>query len=149
MMRASLVSLILAAVSGQASAQAITTMEVFANSATLVRQPQQPPPFVVKVYRLDGMAQLEAQLSAGLPQTEAAAMAYMRQHEAEIRRRYKEQISNAATGMTLSIQYRLDRLPAVVINKSKVIYGIADVDQAAQLYAQSLQSRQSQQRPTR
>lgn len=141
MMRAALASLVLAVLAGQAGAQAITTVEVFANSATLVRQPQQPPPFVVKVYRLDGMAQLETQLSAGLPQTEAAAMAYMKQHEQEIRRRYKDQINNAAAGMSLAIQYRLDRLPAVVINKNKVIYGIADVDYAAQLYLQSQQRR--------
>lgn len=122
-----------------ASGPAVTTVEVFANSATLVKPPFRQPGYVLKVYRLDAMAQLEHQLSAGLPQSEADAMNYMRQHEAEIRRRYKDQITNAATGMSLAVRYRLDRLPAVVINRAKVVYGIADVDRAVELYAAALQ----------
>ena len=61
----------------------------------------------------------------------------------EIRRRYKDQITNAASGMTLAVQYRLDRLPAIVINRAKVIYGVADVDRAIELFAAA------QQRPSR
>ena len=98
---------------------------------------------MLKVYRVDAMAQLEQQLNAGLPKNEADAMAYMRQHEGEIRRRYKDQITNAASGMTLAVQYRLDRLPAIVINRAKVIYGVADVDRAIELFAAA------QQRPSR
>lgn len=148
MMRSSLTALVLGVCSHGVLAQgsigpSVTTVEVFANSATVVRPPFRQPGYVLKVYRVDAMAQLEQQLNAGLPKNEADAMAYMRQHEAEIRRRYKDQITNAASGMTLAVQYRLDRLPAIVINRAKVIYGVADVDRAIELFAAA------QQRPSR
>lgn len=120
---------------GQAPA-GITTVEVFANSATHVRaQPQTP--YLQRIYRVDAMAAISQQLSMRLPGDEAQAKAYMQQAEAQIRKRYKDQIVNAAHGMSLAIHYRLDRLPAVVINRSAVIYGVANVDQAVALYQQS------------
>lgn len=111
MMRSSLTALVLGLCSHGVLAQgsigpSVTTVEVFANSATVVRPPFRQPGYVLKVYRVDAMAQLEQQLNAGLPKNEADAMAYMRQHEGEIRRRYKDQITNAASGMTLAVQYR-------------------------------------------
>lgn len=139
MMRTVLTTALMALVmkSPALAAAPVTTVEVFANSATLVRPPVQPPAYLLKVFRLDAMAQIGEQISAGLPPTEAAARAYMQQHQAQIKQRYKEQIVNAANGMSLAVHYRLDRLPAVVINRRSVIYGVADVDQAVGLYLQS------------
>ncbi|WP_280190814.1 TIGR03757 family integrating conjugative element protein [Delftia sp. PS-11] len=120
-----------------AQAQAgVTTVEVFANSATHVRALPQTP-YLQRVYRVDAMAAISLQLSVRLPGDEAQARAYMLQAEAQIRKRYKDQILNAAHGMSLAIHYRLDRLPAIVINRSAVIYGVADVEQAVALYQQS------------
>lgn len=123
----------------QAWAQsAVTTVEVFANAATYVRAPvQSPPPYVLRIYRLDAMAQISQQLSMRLPMGEEQARAYMLQQQAQIRSRYQAQIVNAANGMSLAIHYRLDRLPAVVVNRHAVVYGVADVDQAVGLYQQS------------
>ncbi|MBD9534192.1 TIGR03757 family integrating conjugative element protein [Comamonas sp. CMM01] len=114
----------------------VTTVEVFANSATHVLQPTQPP-YVLKVYRLDAMAQIGQQITQQLPAGEEQAKLYMQQHEAQIRAKYKSQIVNAANGMSLAIHYKLDRVPAVVINRSSIIYGVSDVNQAVQLFLQS------------
>ena len=54
-----------------------------------------------------------------------------------IRRKYQAQIINASNGMTLAIHYRLDRLPAVVIDRKAVIYGVPDVERALAIYQQS------------
>lgn len=114
----------------------IMTVEVFANAATYVQAPTGTP-YPVRIYRLDAMQQVAEQLSRNLPGNEAEAQAYMLQQEAQIRRRYKDQITHAANGMSLAIHYRLDRLPAVVINKNAVIYGEADIGRAVALYLQS------------
>ncbi len=117
-------------------APSITTVEVFANSATNLSTPSQPP-YVLQVYRVDALAQLGRQFSARLPANEAQARAYMQQQEAQIRARYKDQITQAANGMSLAMHYRLTRLPAVVVNREAVIYGVADVQHAVGLYQQS------------
>ncbi|WP_375576294.1 TIGR03757 family integrating conjugative element protein [Paracidovorax oryzae] len=117
-------------------APSVTTVEVFANSATNLSTPSQPP-YVLQVYRVDALAQLGRQFSARLPANEAQARAYMQQQEAQIRARYEDQITQAANGMSLAMHYRLTRLPAVVINREAVIYGVADVQHAVGLYQQS------------
>jgi len=122
-----------------ASAQSqtsITTVEVFANSATHVQAPQGMP-YLVRIYRLDAMQNVADQLSRNLPNNETEAQAYMLKQEAQIRRRYKDQITNAANGMSLAIHYRLDRLPAVVINQRAVVYGEPDIGRAVAMYQQS------------
>ena len=118
------------------SQASVTTVEVFANSATHVQAPQGTS-YLVRIYRLDAMQNVADQLSRHLPNNESEARAYMLQQEAQIRRRYKDQITNAANGMSLAIHYRLDRLPAVVIDRKAVIYGVPDVERALAIYQQS------------
>lgn len=130
-----LLSALLVAAASLGHAQ-VTTVEVFANSATHVQQPSQPA-YALKVYRLDAMAQIGQQITQQLPAGEEQAKLYMQQHEAQIRAKYKSQIINAANGMSLAIHYKLDRVPAVVINRSAIIYGVTDVTQAVQLFLQS------------
>ncbi|WP_287919173.1 TIGR03757 family integrating conjugative element protein [Comamonas sp.] len=130
--------LVAAAMAGLANAAQLpqpTTVEVFANMATLVAVPQTPA-YKLQVYRLDVMALIEHQLSQGLPAVETDALAHLQRMEAQIRRKYQAQIVNAANGMTMAIHYKLDRLPAVVINRQAVIYGVPDVDKALAIYQQ-------------
>lgn len=130
--------LVAAAMAGLATAaqpSQPTTVEVFANMATLVAVPQAPS-YKLQVYRLDVMALIEQQLSQGLPSVEADALAHLQRMEAQIRRKYQAHIVNAANGMTMAIHYKLDRLPAVVINRQAVIYGVPDVDKALTIYQQ-------------
>lgn len=114
----------------------VTTVEVFANSATHVQLPPQSS-YSLKVYRLDAMVQIGQQITQQLPPGEEQAKLYMQQHEAQIRAKYKNQIINSANGMSLAIHYKLDRVPAIVINRASIIYGVSDVSQAVQLFLQS------------
>lgn len=114
----------------------VTTVEVFANSAMnvpLVRSDA----YLLKVYRIDGLAQIEEQLNQGLPQTETEAMAYVQSRMPDLKKQVQAQAINAANGITLAIHYKLDRIPAIVINRRSVVYGITDVQQALSLYQQS------------
>jgi len=112
------------------------SVEVFTNTATYVPIPASAP-YSLQVYRLDAMVLIEEQLNQGLPSNEHDALAALQRIEGEIRRKYQDQIINASNGMTLAIHYRLDRLPAVVINRQAVIYGVPDVQQAVAIYMQS------------
>lgn len=111
----------------------ITTVEVFANSAMRIT-PQQSAYYRLQIYRLDGMQRIDTQLNQGLPKSQEAALAYMRQNYAAIKRKYEPQILEAAQGLQLAQRYKIDRLPAIVINQRSVVFGVADVDQAIATY---------------
>lgn len=112
----------------------ITSVEVFANSAMNVVTPTADAPYMVKVYRVDGLAQIEAALNRGIPNNEAQAQAYFEAQQADIKKRYAAQAANAANGITRALHYKVDRIPAVVINQRSVVYGVTNVEQAVALY---------------
>ena len=59
------------ALAGAAHAQGVLTVEVFANSAMhITPRPDQRLPYQLKVYRMDGLQQLEASLNQQLPKNE-------------------------------------------------------------------------------
>lgn len=118
----------------QARYQGITHVEVFANSAVHIPQSDLHNHAVVSIYRIDGLAMLEEELNINLPSNEAQAYRYMIEKEAEIKKKYQSRINNAASGLTLAIQYKLNRLPAVVFNQRFVIYGVNDLEQAAMIF---------------
>lgn len=112
----------------------ITSVEVFANSAMNVSTPTTEAPYVIKVYRVDGLALIEAALNKGVPSNEAQAQAYFAAQQDEIKKRYAAQAANAANGITRALYYKVDRIPAVVINQRTVVYGVTNVEQAVALY---------------
>lgn len=119
---------------GSAQAQGVTTVEVFANSAMPITPAADPAlPFQLKVYRLDAMQNAEHLLNQRLPQNEEEAMAWVQANEARIRQQLQPAVANSAQGITLAMQLRLQRLPAIVINRQTVVYGITDVYQAIDL----------------
>jgi len=88
----------------------------------------------VTVYRLDGLALAQDQLSEGLPSDpdEAERIAAQRLDEQPM---LNEQMMQAGQGLTLAhLQYRLDRYPAVVFDGATVIYGVTDLAVAYRLY---------------
>lgn len=130
-----LAALLLAgAAHAQGGAAGVMTVEVFANSAMLVTpEPSPALPYQLKVYRLDAMRNIEAAINQNLPQTEAEAQQWIAANEARIRRQVQPQVESAAQGLTLAANYRLSRVPAIVINRKTVVYGITDVQQALEL----------------
>jgi len=131
-----------------ADGNGITTVEVFANSAMHFKNTAAAGDFVYKVYRIDGLAQLEAQVNQGLPNTEPEARAYLQRNMADIKKRYTAQAINAANGLTLVTRYKIDRIPAIVINQRAVVYGSTDIQQALASYAKSASAAPSLSPPT-
>lgn len=123
------------------AAEAITTVEVFANAATLVT-PTTSSDFVLHIYRIGAMTHIEEAINRQMPPTtdEAEATRWMQQHEQRIRQQYGPQIENASRGMGLALRYQIDRLPAMVINRNAVVFGVADVHEAIALYQQARRS---------
>jgi len=90
-----------------------------------------------KVYQLDGLLQLEAELSQGLPGNEAEAMRIAQDRLRRMAPKLQQRAANTSEGLTLAARYGIDRLPAIVINGESVIYGITDIPSAIQMYRTS------------
>ncbi|QIL80334.1 TIGR03757 family integrating conjugative element protein [Diaphorobacter sp. HDW4A] len=111
----------------------VTRVEVFANMAMSVTPASAPDyrhPYQLSIYRLDAMNQIRDIASAGMPRDEAGARRWLAANEARIRRQVQPMVASAVNGILLARRYRIDRLPAVVVNQRYVVYGHTDVDQA-------------------
>lgn len=87
----------------------------------------------MELFELDAPASLEARLSARLPAdpTRAAAMVHRRLENggAALQRR----LATAYLGVTDAWSLGITKIPAVVVDRRYVIYGVPDVDQAVSL----------------
>ena len=113
----------------------ITKVEVFANSAMVITG-SEAARYQLTVYRLDALKNVEAAINQRLPKTEAAAREYFRVNQAEIKKQITPHVLSAANGIALARHYKLDRLPAIVVDGANVIYGVPDVPQALGLVQQ-------------
>ena len=117
---------------GAAAAKA-PQIEVFTNSSIYLTHTDG-----AVIYPLDGLNQLEEELSQGLPGNETAAMPMVRARlrkmgAAELQRR----AAAAAAGIVRAGQYGIDRVPAIVFNGKAIVYGMTDVAQARLAYEQA------------
>ena len=86
------------------------------------------------VYRIDGLAHAQDQLSEGLPADEEAATEIASSRLAA-HPDLKDRMMEAGQGLALAhLQYRLDRYPAIVLDGTSVIYGVTDLAVAKRLY---------------
>ena len=113
----------------------ITKVEVFANSAMVITGGE-PQRYQMAIYRLDALKNVEAAINQRLPKTEAAARAYFQANQAEIKKQITPHVLSAANGIALARHYKIDRLPAIVVDGANVIYGVPDVPQALALVQQ-------------
>ena len=118
---------------------AVTIAEVFVRGAagnTMPAPPPscQPPACEIRLYRLDGMPDIEERINAEMDAagitTEAAAVAWAKANEERIRKEYGKQIMEAANSVTLAMHYGIKRVPAVVLNRAVAVYDTADVARA-------------------
>jgi integrating conjugative element protein (TIGR03757 family) len=96
----------------------------------------EPSRYQLAIYRLDALKNVEAAINQRLPKTEAEARAYFQAHQAEIKKQITPHVLSAANGIALARHYKLDRVPAVVVDGANVIYGVTDVPQALALVQQ-------------
>lgn len=111
----------------------IHQVEVFANATMVITSPAGAS-FPVRIYRVDGIAQAEAMANQGLPQNPQDAQRHLAARGAEIRRRVEPLVRNALQGLQLAQKYQLDRMPAIVINRQSVVFGLTDVGEALHRY---------------
>ncbi|MBD9357331.1 TIGR03757 family integrating conjugative element protein [Methylomonas albis] len=92
----------------------------------------------VKLYNLDAPKQLFASLSQNLPAKPEAAKRMLEQRmQQHGRQALQQQLVTAYQGLSVAIQYQIDRYPAVVFDRGKaVIYGVTDLQQALGWYRQ-------------
>lgn len=120
----------------------VVSVEVFANSAMPIEAPASPP-FKVTVYRMDGLAMVEQMINQNLPKSEPEAIAYLNANMARIKKQVEPQAMNAANGMRLAMFYKIDRLPAIVINGQSLILGVTNVASALSQYQSHQASKNS------
>lgn len=92
----------------------------------------------VKLYNLDAPKQLLSSLSQHLPANQTAAKRTLEQRlQQHGRQALQQQLITAYQGLSLAMQYQIDRYPAVLFDQGRaVIYGVTDLEQAVNLYRQ-------------
>ena len=139
----------LAAVAGPAHAQAyaqsagsdVHTVEVFVNSAMAVTAPQAPS-YRVTIHRMDQLDMATQAIDQMIPRGgEEVARRWVAANEARIKRQVQPAAIATANAIGLANHYRLDRLPAVVVNRRTVVYGVLDITTALQHYEASRRRR--------
>ena len=118
----------------------VTIAEVFVRGAAGNTSPApppscQPPACEIRIYRMDGMQDIEERINAEMAAAinvadENAARAWATANQERIKKAYSKQIMEAANGVTLAMHYRLKRVPAVVLNRAVAVYDTADVARA-------------------
>ncbi len=120
--------------SGSDLANGVTTVEVFANSAMLIT-PVRSDRFRLVIHRMDQLEQVKAAINQQIPAGgEGPARAWIAANEARIKNQVRPAAIAAANAIRLANYYRIDRLPAMVINRQAVVYGLTDVDAALERF---------------
>ena len=111
-------------------AHGITTVEVFANSAMLIT-PVQSDRYRLVIHRMDQLEQVKQMINQQIPKGgEAPARAWFAANAERIKRQVRPAAIAAANAISLAKHYKIDRLPAIVINRQAVVYGLTDVEAA-------------------
>ena len=107
-------------------------IEVFTDSGTEIVNGDEG----MTVFLIDRIYRFERELSRDLPvDPEAAKQAVLhrfRRMDAQL----SGELENAAKGLAQSMQYGIDRYPAIVFDGEAVVYGLTDVSAAIRLYRQ-------------
>ena len=129
----------------QAESPAVTSVTVFATTATALSAPDKRT-FSMEVYRTDELelAQKALLAPAGVGSTEKETQvlqaAYLREKGQQALHQLAPLVSRHYQGEQLARRYGISRLPAIVINDSRVIYDVTDVARAIAVF-QKLQGR--------
>jgi integrating conjugative element protein (TIGR03757 family) len=88
------------------------------------------------VYRLDRIHVFQENLSRNLPSDPDDAKTLVLQRFQGMDRQLSRDLENAAKGLVKAMNYGIDRYPAVVFDGRAVVYGVTDLDAAADHYRQ-------------
>nr|WP_145550033.1 DUF1525 domain-containing protein [Variovorax boronicumulans] len=116
----------------------VRTVEVFVNSAMVVALPAANQGYQVTVHRMDQLDIATKSVDQMIPRGgEAQARRWLKDNEVRVKREVTHAAIATANATNRANYYRLDRIPAVVINQRTVVYGVTDVAVALQHYQAS------------
>lgn len=119
----------------------ITSVEVFCNSAMLI-EPISNPPFSQAIYRMDALERLRQAINRRIPTGgEQPARQWLLANQAKLKRLLAPVATSVANAINRAHYYRIDRLPAIVINRKSVVYGVTDVADAITRYQAHVQGK--------
>ncbi len=88
----------------------------------------------VEVYEIDGIEQLEAEFSRGLPADADGARRSAQERIGQLNRGQLQRVQRAARGLARAMQYGINRYPAIVLDGQAVVYGVTNVQEVIHLY---------------
>jgi len=90
----------------------------------------------LRVYELDGIQRIEANLSEGLTADPEQSKRIVLQRFQQLREDDRARMQRAAMGLAKAMQYGIDRYPAIVFDGEVAIYGVTDIGEALHRYQQ-------------
>jgi len=113
-------------------------IEVFTSSAYLVTgwQGIHTETGVAHYYTIDGIQQLELNLSQELPADLEAAKSLVLNRIEHLGEDVIGRLQQSATGLAKALQYGIDRYPAIVFDGAAVVYGVTNIHTALHHYQQ-------------
>jgi len=111
-------------------------VEVFTNSSILLTGTEG-----ARIYYVDGLEQLENELSQGLPEDPQRAAQIARNRLRMMGSALQKRAMNAGEGITRASYYGVNRVPAVVFDGKAIVYGVTDIRRAVALYEQTQTAR--------
>ena len=92
-----------------------------------------------QLFNLDAVDRIEQRLGKNLPADEDKALALMKRRIAEAgQSQLNQELREAYQALILSMQYGLDRYPAVIFDQQVIVYGVTDLHAAIKQYRQWL-----------
>jgi integrating conjugative element protein (TIGR03757 family) len=96
----------------------------------------------LQVYHLDGIQQFESMLSRALPTDLKQAKQLALQRLQHLDGKLISAMQQAAIGLAKTMQYGLDRYPAIVFDRQAVVFGMTDLKSALEYYRRWLSESQ-------
>ena len=137
---AQLIMATLPGVSAANSGNSPTRIEVFTTTdqsvvdVSVIENQHLHPDSELQIYRIDGIQQVEGDLSRDLSKNPETARRLALQRIQQLDEQATSAIQNAAVGLAKAMQYGVDRYPAIVFDGAVVVYGLTDLKTALDYY---------------
>jgi integrating conjugative element protein (TIGR03757 family) len=116
----------------------ITRIDVFVVDATPIAAGTEATQLAnagtLLLWNLDDLDRINAALSANLPSDRDAAVRVVAERATSLSADQQQALSKAANGQARADALRVTRVPAVVINESKIYYGARSIEAAIAAY---------------
>lgn len=97
-----------------------------------VKFPKHHPGAAVHVHRVDRIERLEVELSVNLSANPDKAQRQALERLQGLSKERQDELEQTAKGLALALQLGIKRVPAIVIDQDRVIYGMTDLAAALQ-----------------